>query len=338
MRGSMIRLLVLTLLVASCNESFNAGATKHDGLPVDGRNPVILLNDSAGENWFGEYAMLLANSGGPEIVDIIVTTGGLNTDLVANVRAWRNMVKAAREGGLSNIPDPTESISDKLPTPASGNIMDTDISANRTPGATLIVNESKRLSQPYRPLVVVAASRLTDVAAAYLMDRGVADRVVVVASVGDLTSSGADMGIPNGEMDPWADFIIATKMTYIQVIARYNSHREISNDQVKDLPKNAFGDWIAKKQPNIWDDTRASDQVAIAAVGIPGFVTKTVSVSPDTTAGASSSAGPPLKLVTNGYGLLISEISPDAAVKRFWQMLQDPSTFVPNPDGGAGTK
>ena len=40
------------------------------------------------------------------------------------------------------------------------------------------------MSLPWRPLVVVTGSRLTDVADAYLMDPTVADRVVVVSALG----------------------------------------------------------------------------------------------------------------------------------------------------------
>jgi hypothetical protein len=201
MRGSRLRLLALALLAASCNKTFDAGLNVHDGLPVDERNPVILLNDSAGENWMGEYAMLLASSGGPRLEGIIVTTGGKNTDLYENRDGWVAMVEAARNGGLAaNIPDPRGSTSVPLAKPMSGIIEDT--APERSDGANLILEKANSVSLPYLPLVVVAASRLTDVASAYLMDPTVAKRIWVVASVGNLTSSGANIDRPNGEMDP----------------------------------------------------------------------------------------------------------------------------------------
>src|SRR5205823_1820624 len=59
------------LLIAACEGGdINAGR----GLPVDERNPVIIANDSATDNWTGEYAMLLANSGGPPLAGIIVNS------------------------------------------------------------------------------------------------------------------------------------------------------------------------------------------------------------------------------------------------------------------------
>jgi hypothetical protein len=335
----MLRLLAIALLAASCNKTFDAGVTVHDGLPVDERNPVILLNDSADENWMGEYAMLLANSGGPELVGIIVVTGGINEDIGKNAKGWIRMVDAAQKGGLRGIPVPTPSIADKLVRPESGIIEETDISLNYSRGAELIVEKSKSLSQPYRPLVVVAGSRLTDVASAYLKDPSVAKRIWVVASVGVLTSTGASMGIPNGEMDPWASTIVANRLRYIQVSARYDSQIEVPEAWLEDLPRNnSFSDWMYSKQSKIWNTPASSDQVAIAAVGIRGFVTKVDRVLPNMAADASTTAGPPLQYADNENVLLVREISQETATNRFWQMLKDPKVFPTSPDAGAGTR
>jgi hypothetical protein len=333
----MFRVLLLTLLLASCNEHFNAGHKVYEKLPVDGRNPVILLNDSPNENWMGEYAMLLANSGGPKLAGIIVVTGGVNKEIEDSAWGWQDMVEAAEAGGLRDIPDPTTSPSKELERPSSGVVEDTLFS--RSPGANLIVKLSNELSQPYCPLVVVAGSRLTDVAKAYLIDRTVRDRVVVVASVGKLTGSGADMYKPNGEMDPWASTIVATNFQYIQVSARYDSKLDIPDGRLPDLPRNnKFSDWIYRKQPGIWSLNDAADQVAIEAVGIPGFVTDDVDrVSVDPTVDAGTTAGPNLRRDPNGNVLLVRGISPDAAINRLWQMFQDRSLF-PAPESSADAK
>lgn len=337
----MLRLLALALLAAACNKTFDAGRNEQVGLPVDERNPVILLNDSAMENWMGEYAMLLASSGGPQLEGIIVTTGGRNTDPYENKKGWVEMVDHARQGGLAaNIPEPRESISVPLQKPASGNIDDT--APERSAGADLILEKAKSVSLPYRPLVVVAASRLTDVASAYLRDPTVVDRIWVVASVGNLTSTGANMDRPNGEMDPWASTIVASRMRYIQVSARYDSRQEVPKERLTDLPpNNKFSDWIRQKvdQDEIWEITDSSDQVSIAAVGIPRFVTNFEPVSPDPNADASATAGPPLQRGTNDKRvLLVTEIDYNVAINRFWQMIKDPKAFRPNSDASTGTK
>src|SRR4051794_7348517 len=67
-------LLLLPLMLCGCSEQLDAGATRPHGLlPVDERNPVILTNDGAFDNWAGEYAVLLANGGGSPLAEIIVS-------------------------------------------------------------------------------------------------------------------------------------------------------------------------------------------------------------------------------------------------------------------------
>jgi hypothetical protein len=81
----------------------------HGRLPVDERNPIILANDGVSDNWSGEFAVLLANSGGPALAGIIVTSSWFWPDLNANANGWTRFVTAARSSGLRNIPDNTAS-------------------------------------------------------------------------------------------------------------------------------------------------------------------------------------------------------------------------------------
>ena len=87
---------LLSLLALAC-EGGNIDAGR--GLPVDQRNPVIVANDSPTDNWTGEYAMLLANSGGPPLAGIIVNPSPYWPDLAANVSGWDQMITAARASG-----------------------------------------------------------------------------------------------------------------------------------------------------------------------------------------------------------------------------------------------
>jgi hypothetical protein len=139
-------------------------------------------------------------------------------------------------------------------------------------------------------------------------------------------------------MDPWADTIVATRMRYIQVSARYDSQLDVPEERMRGElpPNNAFSDWIWLKQPKIWEITDSTDQVSIAAVGIPGFVKWFDRV--DMAASASATAGPPLQYAEDGRVLLVTEIDHNAAINRFWQMIKDPKTFRPNPDASTGTK
>lgn len=329
-RSSACAVTALVVAVAgiSCMETRDLGSTVPRGqLPVDERNPIVLLNDNAFDNWQGEYAILFASGGGPSLVAIIVNTSGPWPDISANIAGWRAMVAAARGGGLGNVPDPIASIGPPLARPADGQLAST--TPNRSEGARAILEAAARLSLPYRPLVVATGGRLTDVADAYLMDPTITERVVVVSSLGTTTPSGGAMGAPNGEMDPWADAIVTARYRFVQVSAFYDQLSDVPASRVPDLPASSFGDWIAAKAPKIWDLPQAADQVAVMAVGTPTFAVavKRVSVAAPVARGATT--GPDLVEDPNGPGWLVTQSASAAALQRFWQVLGGPATNAP---------
>ena len=95
---------MLAMSAAACGGTLDAGSDSHGPLPVDGRNPVILTNDNFQDNWQGEYAILLANAGELTLVAIIVNSSPPSPDIDANLLGWKQMVKAARDSRLQNIP------------------------------------------------------------------------------------------------------------------------------------------------------------------------------------------------------------------------------------------
>src|ERR1051325_5275502 len=127
-----------TLAVAACTETLDAGHNDrpHGLLPVDERNPVILYQDDWSGDWLGEYAVLLANSGGPPLAGIVVNASKIWTDLNINTSGWRDLVTAASSSGLQNVPEVTPSAGAPLTMPANGQIDSTV--ANGSAGANLI--------------------------------------------------------------------------------------------------------------------------------------------------------------------------------------------------------
>jgi hypothetical protein len=312
--------LAIAVVAGGCTETLDAGYNRPSGLlPVDERNPIILLNDGAYDNWSGEYAVLLANGGGSPLAGIIVNENSDWPDIETNVGGYRDLIAAARSSGLQNLPDPIASIGAPLVMPASGNIDDTP--PNRSEGALLIVNSSKSLALPHRPLVIATGGALTDVADAYLVDRTVTDRVVIVASLGSTTSTGGGMGSPNGNRDPWADFIVSSRFRYVQVSAWYDQLTDVPTSSISELPSNALGAWIASKQPNLWQWSPASDQVAVLAVGLPSFATAIERVSPAGAVDGGATAGPDLATIQSGSGWLVTGCDGTAATTLFWKVL-----------------
>jgi len=317
--------LAVALAAASCSGRYDVGSTAPRGrLPVDARNPILLVNDGAYDNWQGEYAVLLANHGGSQLAGIVVNESSIWPDINVNLEGWRGLVSAARASGLGDIPDPIASVSAPLARPDSGAISDT--TPNRSTGAQLIVDASLRLGLPYRPLVIATGGRLTDVADAYLLDPTVADRVVVVSSLGRTTSTGGAMGDPNGQLDPWADVIVADRFRYVQVSAFYDQSTDLPAARLADLPANPFGAWMAAKQPQLQNILVAADQVVVAAVAISQFATAVERVSMVPTASVSS-RGPDLMADPAGEGWLVTEIAGSMATARFSGLLFDPTTY-----------
>ena len=134
------------------------------------------------------------------------------------------------------------------------------------------------------------------------------------------------MGVPNGEMDTWADVVVARKLRYIQVSAYYDQLTDVPSTLPSQLPDNLFTSWIASKQPNIWDDKLAADQVGVAAVAIPGFVSQVTHVAQQ---GIAAANYPALAVDAAGPDLLVTSSVGSLATARFWQILLDPATFRP---------
>jgi hypothetical protein len=324
--ASMRSCVALLLAGVGCGGSLDAGwdDPKNPLLPVDNRNPVLLCNDGAYDNWQGEYALLMASEGTLSLAGIVINTSPVWSKINDNIAGWQTMVDDARQSGLKNIPDPKVSNGGNLVRPGDGKIDSTV--PNRSEGALFIVEKSKELSHPYRPLVVVTGGRLTDVADAYLSDRTVVDRIVVVASLGSTTKDGGAMGVPNGEMDTWADVIVAQRLRYVQVSAFYDQTADLPTSLLPQLPTNPFTSWMKAKQTQVFNDVKAADQVGVVAVGIPTFVSARSKV---VQRGVDSNNIPTLAGDGNGPIWLVSEIKGALATAWLAEMLLAPTTFSP---------
>jgi len=237
------------------------------------------------------------------------------------------VLTAAQSSGLKNIPETviTSTNNPPLTRPMDGQIDDT--APNNSAGASLIVNLSRELSLPWRPVVVLAGTQMTDIADAYLIDHSVVQRVVVVAALGSYAAPNGVMGAPNGELDPWADWIVAQQFQYVQVSAFYDQTVDVTTAELPDLPSNPLGVEMAAKQPNIFTITTAADQVSVLAVALPAFVAAVQRAVPDTTAPFDSTQGPPLIPAVSGNVWIVTQIAAPLAGATLWQMLLDRTVF-----------
>jgi hypothetical protein len=327
-RPSIASCVGVLVVGVGCGGTLDAGRDMpHGKLPVDERNPVILDNDNSTDNWSGEFAALLAHSGGNPIVGIIASASKYFGDANANAVGFGKLVAAARASGLKNLPDVTTSAGLPLVRPDDGIIDHT--TANNAAGAQLIVSLSRELATPTRPVVVIACLPLTNLADAYLIDHSVVDRVVAVAPLGEVGSPNAAMNGPNGDLDPWADWIVAQKYRYVQVSAYYDQSGDVMMDDLPRLPNNALGSWMKDKQPKLYTIPQASDQIAVLAVALPAFATTVQRSSPDTSAAYDGMQGPPLQPDDAGNTWVVTKIDAPLAATRLWEMLGNPQTFAP---------
>src|SRR5690349_5674147 len=93
-----LRLSALALLAfqtVACSGTLDAGGDLDARLlPVGPENAVILCNDGASDNWQGEYAILLAQRATPRLTGLIVSTGGIWSNLDENMTAWQGLLTA----------------------------------------------------------------------------------------------------------------------------------------------------------------------------------------------------------------------------------------------------
>lgn len=319
-RWLSVGLVLVSCAAVGCGGPLDVGEDLPDGLPVGADNAVILLNDSAYDNWHGEYAVLLAHGGGPRLLGVVVSTGGLWTDLQANATGWQTLLIAAEGSELAAPLEAIASDSAPLERPEDDDIEQTR--ANDSAGARFIVEETARVfRETSKPVVLAVGGRLTDVADAYLIDPSVAERVVVVASVGSgfgEDGTTAELGRPNGEMDPWADEVVIRRFTYVQVAAHYDQLTDLPESRLPELPANSFGDWIAAKQSRISDNPVASDQVSVLVGALDEFPVEFASVSP---AGFRGDV-PTLAADPEGGCYLVTKVDGASATRRFWQLLR----------------
>ncbi|HEY6726858.1 MAG TPA: hypothetical protein VI197_22655 [Polyangiaceae bacterium] len=308
------------VLLTACGGTLDAGsdARTDAALPMSADNPFIVNNDGPFDNWQGELMVLLA-ANGLELAGLIINDSGAWPDVDRNLSGWEAMLQAAEASGIDDLPAPTPSPGPPLVEPSSGEISDTE--PNHSEGAELIVRAALDATNP--PLVVVTGGRLTDVADAYLVEPAIADRVVVVASLGELTEQGANMGIPNGDMDPWATAIVAERLPYVQVSAYYDQLGDVPSARLPELPQNPLGDWIAEKRDRIFETPIASDQVAILTAAIPGFALRIDRSRHDGPAAANAGETPALTIDDAGSAWLVSKVDGELATQTFWNLLSE---------------
>jgi hypothetical protein len=316
-----LRVAAVALTLLGCSGQLDAGSdSPHGPLPVDERSAIVMINDGARDNWHGEFALLLAASGRAKLVGIVVNGSAIYPMLEENVNGYRRMVQAGRNSGMRNIVDPTASVAPALVRPASASIEETV--PNRSEGARLILDAAERYGTEVHPLVIATGGAVTDAADAYLMDPTLAERAVVVASLGNVDAGVTQTRDPNGGLDAWATTIVSTRMRFVQVNGFYDQLLDLPEARVTELPKNPFGTWMAEKRPEILDLIQACDQVSVLSAALPWFAQSVARMRAE-----PSDTVPTLVADPAGQVWHITQSDSERARSELWSVLQDPATF-----------
>ncbi len=311
-------------VVPEASTSLDAGTRENGPLPVDERNPIVLVNDYPSDNWCGELALLAASAELINLVGIVVNTSEYWPDLDLNRESWQSLLEAARASGLQNVPDMVVGPSPRLSSPGDEEVGSTQ--PNDSMGARFIVDAANYFGTPDVPLVVVNGGTLTDVADAYLLDPTIAERIVVVAAMGwESDEGGAVLGGPNGELDTWAGQIVAQRMSFIQVSGFYSHSEDVPDTRASELPDNAFGVWMADKIDQI-SNPAAADQVALLSVLVPSFPQNVRRMA---YAGSNPQGEALLGPMDDGRCWFVPTIDGSLAADFLWEMLESPSAFSP---------
>ncbi|MBW3624289.1 MAG: hypothetical protein KY468_12855 [Armatimonadetes bacterium] len=204
---------------------------------VSPNNPMIYDNDWWKDVPDAAYLWSKASMGQADLRGNIVSRDmwgwkeGYTYKLDQGMKDARALLEAARKSGLKKIPDPIPGANEALVKPESGKIEETKFT--RSPGSDLIVAEAKKAS-PKRPLLVYAGGPSTTVAAAYLTDPSIADRVIVFQ---------IDGGAYNGK-DSWSWEIMKQRLPFANWARGYfwGDWSGWNPDRFKALPKNPLGD------------------------------------------------------------------------------------------------
>jgi hypothetical protein len=135
------------------------------------------------------------------------------------------------------------------------------------------------------------------------------------------------MGWPNGELDPWADWIVGQRFRYVQVNGYYDQLGDVTTANAANLPDNPLGVWMASKVSGVLQISMASDQIGVLAVGVASFVTAVSRAVVDGSAAFDATTGPPLLAEADGSVWVVPSCDASMAADRLWKMLLDPRTF-----------
>jgi hypothetical protein len=246
-------------------------------LPYDYSNPVVYDNDEAVDMYTDEYLLGLASLGKIRLDGMITSSSVAPYNRYVTVNNYERCVSDreellanARASNLLNVPNSVRGPMGNLQKPASGRIEDTR--SIPAAGAFLIVAKARQASRE-KPLIVVAGAPLTAEADAYLIDPGIADKVIVAWLGGQVihpwmgSYSRMNLCEYNGWGDPWAAYIVIQKLRLVEFPVNV-ALPSVPKQKILELPPSPLRDYMYKKHHPTNSDPRDVDGDGPPAISV----------------------------------------------------------------------
>jgi hypothetical protein len=224
-----------------------------DPLDVDSSNPLIYLNDHTTDNYMGELALAMADSGTADLRGFLMSYPRevwINTDKYQRIRSGfienhKRVHRKAIQSGMTDLPPPQFGVFDQHDKPASGRIEDTDVIGSE--GTRLIVEEARNAS-PEKPVVVAAGGDLCTIADAYLKDPSIADSLVVYwhEQVADINSQSGY----NVQNSGWSAYVALSRLS--TVLDHNRGGFVITREEVEDRIPSPLDEYMMTKEHWKW--------------------------------------------------------------------------------------
>lgn len=293
-------------------------------IPVNSHFPVVLVDDGFEDDWTGELTMAASSSGRIRLLDILVQESAYHVGLQAQLTGWRAIAAAARASGMKRIVEPTGVAAPPLQRPADGRIESTSVPSTARQGGERIVALIKRYGTRARPVALVFGCPLTLAAHAYLFDPSIADRAIVISTTGSI--GGAAMAPQllskgdNGELDPWAVNIVATRMRFVPVVVAHTI--VITTEELASLADTPLRTWMQAKRSIEFGTPRVSDALGIIHVADPRYAQTSVR-------GVFEQVGDDFvfRADNNGSNWFVPVGDSEVVRAVFWGVLRDPAAY-----------
>jgi hypothetical protein len=321
-----LRAIVLVLLLSSMAAEPAVASVK---LPYDRTCPVIYDNDYANDyvDW---YLMALASAGDIRYRGISTSSSiapynrHMPADALDDAIATRTrIVGIGRASGLRHIPEPVAGNRGHLVKPTSGKIEDTK--PMDSPGSRQIIREAQAASTE-KPLVVCVGGPLTVVADAYLLDRSIADNLVVAW----LDNYRDGMYGFNGWSDGWAAYIVLEKLRLVQFTVDSNPFASVPKDRLRnELPATSMREFMLGIQPDVVAPAGDADGPAAISIMRRDYVVEWKRVSFGGWKMADGHEVPMFRDDPQGRALVATKVDARIATEEWWRALKNPALRSP---------